>query len=348
MCLFGLLFGLIPNYPVIMLHNREEDLERDFTENIIDKDGIVAPRDTNTDGVWLGFSSINGSFVAITNHRNKKISLPNIKECTSRGQLTKWLLREAPKVSHHQILTFKEKYYGFNIIYGYPTKTKDSTDEKDDQKKESKENSFQIFLITNRPKMEDILQTKSTFSYDSQALVCELPSGIHAISNGYLNDTQIWTRVRFLSKYLHEWCENSKHSDVVQELQQIISNDEPFDEKEIPSQSVCDEFSPYPYQFEHICHTKLFFNPYVNPNERTVSQSILMIESEQSKSEAPSNYIYHFFHRDSRKKESLYTKIDNKNVHSNPNPWVSTTWHNSSKPKNEEIDNSTEDNKPKH
>lgn len=117
MCVIFFSYGQSPEYPLILLANRDEFYERptakaDYWE---DYSNILAGRDLVGKGTWLGVTK-SGRFSAVTNYRN-----PNQKKGTiSRGNLVADFLKtEIP--ANEYLQTIKEnadKYTGFNLLIG--------------------------------------------------------------------------------------------------------------------------------------------------------------------------------------------------------------------------------------
>lgn len=90
MCLLVLLHKSIPEYPLIIAANRDEDPERGGEAPGRWPDGIAAPRDPKSGGTWIGANS-HGVVSAITNRAGPPASGPQVK---SRGTLPLEALKE--------------------------------------------------------------------------------------------------------------------------------------------------------------------------------------------------------------------------------------------------------------
>lgn len=117
MCVIFFSYRQIPEYPLILLANRDEFYGRptaqaDYWE---DHPNILAGRDLVGQGTWLGVTK-TGRFSAVTNYRN-----PDQKKGTiSRGNLVADFLKTEIS-SETYLKTIKAnawKYTGFNLLIG--------------------------------------------------------------------------------------------------------------------------------------------------------------------------------------------------------------------------------------
>ncbi len=117
MCLIVFAYKKHPNFPLILLANRDEFYSRptksaDFWE---DAPQVFAGRDLVCGGTWLGITNA-GKFAALTNFRE-----PNGKTGTiSRGNLVSEFLTGDRTVNQYLELVRSDegKYSGFNLIVG--------------------------------------------------------------------------------------------------------------------------------------------------------------------------------------------------------------------------------------
>lgn len=124
MCVIFFSYKQIPEYPLILLANRDEFYERptakaDYWE---DFPNILAGRDLVGNGTWLGVTK-TGRFSTVTNFRD-----PNQKRGTiSRGSLVADFLKtDIPAEEYLQnIKTNANKYTGFNLLIGEINSTTD-------------------------------------------------------------------------------------------------------------------------------------------------------------------------------------------------------------------------------
>lgn len=155
MCLILFAYKQHPDYPLIMLSNRDEFFNRpsEAAHHWPDQPQIFAGRDQQAKGTWLGVNQ-QGQLAAVTNFREPT---PAPKHALSRGELTARFLSEAKAPdSYRQSINYlvsidqnHHRYAGFNLLIG---------------------NAQQLLYYSNR-------------SRDIQLL----PAGMHGLSNGLLN-----------------------------------------------------------------------------------------------------------------------------------------------------------------
>jgi uncharacterized protein with NRDE domain len=118
MCLLTIAYNIHPNYPLIIVSNRDEFYEREAAPAHYweDEPNIYAGRDLLGGGTWIGVSK-NGRFAAITNYRDP--SLPEIGQ-RSRGDIVRNFLIEkgASTTFFEELMKTKGLYGGYNFI-GY-------------------------------------------------------------------------------------------------------------------------------------------------------------------------------------------------------------------------------------
>lgn len=155
MCLIALAWQTHPEYPILMVSNRDEFYARptrrmDFWP---DKPVILAGRDLEAGGTWLGVSR-TGRIAALTNVRE----LPEPR-AFSRGHLvTTWLEgTHSPETFTQWLRSKGNQLAGYNLIFG---------------------NAEYLFWATNRPPESDC---------DSDFGAKELAPGIYSLSNASLN-----------------------------------------------------------------------------------------------------------------------------------------------------------------
>lgn len=119
MCLINLAFHHHPDYPLILIGNRDEFYARptaplqwwDDTGNT-----VLAGRDLQDGGTWMGIS-VNGRFAALTNYRDPQHMRT---DAPSRGKLVKDFLtgRIPPEEMQQFLRTQGKAFNGFNLLYG--------------------------------------------------------------------------------------------------------------------------------------------------------------------------------------------------------------------------------------
>ena len=118
MCLLLMAFKHHPDYPLIIAANRDEFHSRPASEAHYwnDKPTILAGRDLQAGGTWLGISK-NGKFASVTNY-HEQISEP--VPPLSRGALIIDFLKSdmtSQEYANH-ILKSGNAYQGFTLVFG--------------------------------------------------------------------------------------------------------------------------------------------------------------------------------------------------------------------------------------
>lgn len=121
MCLILFGFKIHPNYPLVLVANRDEFYARPTLpahpwENHRE---IIAGKDLSAKGTWMGVSE-QGKWAALTNYRDPAAYR---ESAPSRGELvTKYLSDSySPEDFLKEIEKDSEKYNGFNLLLGTPT-----------------------------------------------------------------------------------------------------------------------------------------------------------------------------------------------------------------------------------
>ena len=117
MCLVNFQFQVHPNYPLIVVANRDEFYERP-TESAHfweDHPTILAGRDLLQMGTWLGVSKA-GRFAALTNFRDPQLKPGHL----SRGDIVRDFLigQQEPLDFIEELKKSRESYGGYNIVIG--------------------------------------------------------------------------------------------------------------------------------------------------------------------------------------------------------------------------------------
>jgi uncharacterized protein with NRDE domain len=148
MCLILLSYKMNEKYPFILAANRDEFYERPSAPVSVwdDAPDVIAGKDLKSGGTWLGITK-KGRLAAVTNYRDPKSFR---QKAPSRGWLVKDFLcgREDPHAYIEQIEVKKDRYNGFSVIIGDPSR---------------------LFYFSNRGYMQ------------------ELSPGIYGLSNRLLN-----------------------------------------------------------------------------------------------------------------------------------------------------------------
>ncbi|MBK8970516.1 MAG: NRDE family protein [Hahellaceae bacterium] len=117
MCLIVFAYGVHPRYPLVLAANRDEFFSRPTLplHEWEDGSGIIAGRDLQGGGTWLGLAR-SGRFAALTNVR--RLPAPIFE--TTRGALVSRFLTctLAPDEFVNQQMGDQQAYAGFNLLLG--------------------------------------------------------------------------------------------------------------------------------------------------------------------------------------------------------------------------------------
>lgn len=147
MCLIVLGWKTHPDYPLIMVANRDEFRQRPTTPLHAweTQPVIYAGQDQTAQGTWLGITP-EGRFAAVTNLRRLEAPDQNLR---SRGQLVREYLlsRQQPTSYLEQVEAEASQYPGFNLLVGTPRQLIYFTN----QKAHSRSLTRGIYGISNAP-----------------------------------------------------------------------------------------------------------------------------------------------------------------------------------------------------
>lgn len=144
-----------PDYPLILIHNRDEFYSRPTAPAAFwgEAPSLLAGKDLKQGGIWLGVTT-SGRWGFVTNYRNPKERRPDAR---TRGTLVlEYLLEDlTPREYSEEVLASASDYNGFNLLVG----------------------------------------TRNEMAYLSSVKkqVLPIPPGVHGISNGDLNTP--WPKV---------------------------------------------------------------------------------------------------------------------------------------------------------
>jgi uncharacterized protein with NRDE domain len=116
MCLVVLAYGVSDEAPIILAANRDEFHARPTREAHWwpDADGILAGRDLEAGGTWLGVHA-TGRFATVTNYRDADAPAGR---CRSRGQLvTDFLASDEGPIDYLRSIDV-DAFAGFNLLVG--------------------------------------------------------------------------------------------------------------------------------------------------------------------------------------------------------------------------------------
>jgi len=147
MCLIGFSWLEHPNYKLVLVANRDEFYERPSLPLMQWDNGIIAGKDLQAGGTWMGITE-KGRFAAVTNYR-ENVNPP--ENYLTRGDLVKDFLlgNLSPRQYLEEILPNKDRYQGFNLLVG---------------------TSEEMYYFSN--KSSELLQ---------------ISSGLHGLSNAFMN-----------------------------------------------------------------------------------------------------------------------------------------------------------------
>lgn len=118
MCLILLAYRHHPQYPVVMLSNRDEFYQRPTQQahHWPDAPQVLAGRDQQAGGTWLGVNR-SGRFAAVTNFREPLTPPAGLR---SRGELTQHFLTGHQTAAEYlqAVLRQQQQYAGFNLLVG--------------------------------------------------------------------------------------------------------------------------------------------------------------------------------------------------------------------------------------
>ena len=119
MCLILFAYQVHPQFPLIVAANRDEFKNRPTAAAHYWEDSpyILAGRDLEKMGTWMGVSKKEGKFAALTNYRDLNQLVDGKR---SRGELVANFLNENQSINEYskELQATKEQYPGYNIIFG--------------------------------------------------------------------------------------------------------------------------------------------------------------------------------------------------------------------------------------
>lgn len=197
MCLVTFACRVHPDYPLIVLANRDELYSRPSMPVHFwqDHPAVIGGRDLEQGGTWLGLNR-NGHFATLTNH--PFTDWEPYRPAQSRGHLvSRFLLGAVSPAEYLNVLrTTRRQYEGYHLIFGTPD---------------------QLYVYSN---VSDV--------------IVEYDAGIHAVSNTYddLSRHREQRSIDLLQNYL-----NANQQPDIDELLALFSDKVPSDHLEnYPSQ----------------------------------------------------------------------------------------------------------------
>ena len=199
MCVIFFAYQVHPDFPLILLANRDEFYNRptEKAKNWADFPDILAGRDLVGGGTWLGVTQ-NGRFAAVTNFRD-----PNAETGTiSRGNLVADFLK-SDKPAEDYLKNIQKKSYefsGFNLLVG-----------------EINPETNELYYFSNRGEK-----------------VINLEAGIYGLSN-HLLDTP-WRKVKKGKDAFEFLIEENNFSNEV--FFNLLSDETLADDKDLPDTGI--------------------------------------------------------------------------------------------------------------
>jgi uncharacterized protein with NRDE domain len=194
MCIATIIINKIKEFPIIILHNREENIVKNKKNKkknrktqkpeIINE--ILYPKDMIKGGTWIGMNVKNKNIAFLTNSFLKENKEDKVYE-TSRGSLIFEYLKD--KESINEFEKRFEDYDGFNIIYGNLIQR-------------------EFYYYTNIEMKENEIKKS------------KLKEGINVLSNTYLNDESS-ERIKILNQMLNNFFDD-KSTNQLNDLKSII------------------------------------------------------------------------------------------------------------------------------
>lgn len=118
MCLMVIALGRHPDFPFVLAGNRDEFHARPTlaAHRWVDRPGIIAGRDVEKGGTWLGVSA-RGALATVTNYRDPARRVPDAR---SRGLLVSDFLDSADHACANHYVAHRvaegDRHDGFNLI----------------------------------------------------------------------------------------------------------------------------------------------------------------------------------------------------------------------------------------
>lgn len=123
MCLVTFIKDGHPDYPLILLANRDEEYDRPAAaiHRWVDEPTVTAGVDLKEFGTWLGYTD-NGRFIAVLNHPFTDWE-PSLSPPRSRGKLLRDYLTGAFSIEDFQtyLEEHRTEYNGFHLLFGTMT-----------------------------------------------------------------------------------------------------------------------------------------------------------------------------------------------------------------------------------
>lgn len=117
MCLIALAIDVRPDLPLVVIANRDESLARPTEPLHAWDEGIVAGRDLEAGGTWMGVHPASGRIAMVTNVRDVRDMRPSVPGERSRGALVRdFLIGETTAEAYVEAARRDEAMRGFNLV----------------------------------------------------------------------------------------------------------------------------------------------------------------------------------------------------------------------------------------
>jgi uncharacterized protein with NRDE domain len=113
MCTLTLAWQVFPDAPVVVAANRDEALNRPSEPPAEIAPGVIAPRDAEAGGTWMGYTE-SGLFVGITNRWVEGLAAERSRGLLVRDCLERATAEEAARFVEHAVA--EHEYDGFNLV----------------------------------------------------------------------------------------------------------------------------------------------------------------------------------------------------------------------------------------
>lgn len=197
MCLITFSWNQHPKYKLILVANRDEYFKRPSQSLHQWESGIYAGKDLKAGGTWMGFHP-SGRFAALTNFRDMSREAPRER---SRGELVAGFLesKQDPLSYLQGIEPYKNEYNGFNLLVADKNK---------------------LYILSN-------------YGQGIQ----EVGSGVHAISNAFLNSP--WPKVNLARQQFGDLLRHKAPE--MEDLHQLLQSRDRAPEDQLPATGLSKE-----------------------------------------------------------------------------------------------------------
>lgn len=207
MCVIIVAWKVHPEFPLILIANRDEYFARDTLTAApwSDAPHVFGGRDGERGGTWLGISN-TGKLAVITNYRNGPLR-EDLVSPKSRGLLTAdWLKGNTNTSSPEEYLKSidADNFDGYNLLVGNV--------------------HSELWFSSNRA---------------DNGAVKQVEPGIHGVANQYMNAPN-WPKVETAKKSIESLSTNANLDEdaLIERLFDVLRNDKMYDKEELPDTGV--------------------------------------------------------------------------------------------------------------